>query len=140
LAVALQAVVWYVPAAHTVHATGCAAPPKQYESSGQGVTAELPLPVQNEPAGQGAQDRALDTVLKVPGAHVVHVLSARGVQLEAAYFPGVQAVHAWQTVSVVEVQLDATSAPVHAEQSWGAMVPPTQKRPLGHAMIELLPG
>ena len=64
------------------------------------------------------------------------------LQADATYFPELQVVHAWQTVSVERVQLVATNDPVppHDEQSWGAVVPPTQKKPLGHATVRLLLG
>jgi hypothetical protein len=69
--------------------------------------------------------------------HKVQTALEKVLQADSAYFPELQVVHAWQTVSAAGVQLEATNNPVplHAEQSWGAVVPPAQKKPLGHATV-----
>jgi hypothetical protein len=63
--VALQLVCISWPATHTVHAAGWAAPPRQYESGGHGMTEELVGDGHELPGGQGWQT-VLEVVVHAP--------------------------------------------------------------------------
>ncbi len=59
----------------------------------------------------------------------VQIVSETSLQADTVYFPELHVVHAWQTVSAVELQFEETNDPGlwHVEHGWGFEFPPMQK-------------